>query len=453
MLPVLFEYSFSHGAMGGPKPRNNNPTNATVNYGIKFRKIDVGVAWDDFNVHDCTGGYQTAAEFTWDVCVRPAHTQHYRPAYMVSQSRPSIAHQIIDCTQHNDCSSQSVTVARPEDDQSLDFVWLAAYAGLDCKSAFSVIYKVRIDTCTQFPVTGKEYWTGGCEGYSCMWFSQGCSIGCPNCTGNTTDFFHNLCGSTKQPTIMDARFRTFNRYGQDPQGDWTKSNPWRAPGNAPVLDACGVAGGFGQNNEGPGGHPPPGHRWGDRGSELPKLEKTVWTAGSTVEVAWGIAANHGGGYQYRLCPASEPLTEECFQRMPLPFAGTMQTLLLGNGTSIEIAATFVSVGTTPEGSTWAMNPVPACGDAIPGTYGKPCKFPQFPPPPGCDGTCWGNSDETFRSGHRHAVLPAIVDRLKLPSLLAPGDYVLGWRWDCEQTPQVWSSCSDITIVAGEAIHV
>lgn len=28
------------------------------------------------------------------------------------------------------------------------------------------------------------------------------------------------------------------------------------------------------------------------------------------EVAWGIAANHGGGYQYRLCPADKDPTEE-----------------------------------------------------------------------------------------------------------------------------------------------
>ena len=29
----------------------------------------------------------------------------------------------------------------------------------------------------------------------------------------------------------------------------------------------------------------------------------------------------------------------------------------------------------------------------------------------------------------------------------PGDYVLGWRWDCEHTPQVWSGCADVRVVA------
>jgi hypothetical protein len=39
-----------------------------------------------------------------------------------------------------------------------------------------------------------------------------------------------------------------------------------------------------------------------------------------------------------------------------------------------------------------------------------------------------------------------VDTLMVPADLVPGDYVLGWRWDCEQTPQIWASCSDITLV-------
>ena len=39
----------------------------------------------------------------------------------------------------------------------------------------------------------------------------------------------------------------------------------------------------------------------------------------------------------------------------------------------------------------------------------------------------------------------IVDMLRIPKDTPAGDYVLGWRWDCEQSTQVWSSCSDVTI--------
>ena len=41
----------------------------------------------------------------------------------------------------------------------------------------------------------------------------------------------------------------------------------------------------------------------------------------------------------------------------------------------------------------------------------------------------------------------IVDMVLIPADLPAGEFVLGWRWDCEQTPQVWSSCSDVTITA------
>eukprot|EP00435_Cladocopium_sp_Y103_P004983 s109_g1.t1 len=107
---------------------------------------------------------------------------------------------------------------------------------------------------------------------------------------------------------------------QDGYGGDTKYHPWRYPGNAPVKDACGLTAGgrepLGQLD------PPPGFTTGSEGKALPKLlEKTEWVAGTTVEVAWGIAANHGGGYQYRLCPASEDATEECFQKTPLEFVG------------------------------------------------------------------------------------------------------------------------------------
>jgi hypothetical protein len=40
----------------------------------------------------------------------------------------------------------------------------------------------------------------------------------------------------------------------------------------------------------------------------------------------------------------------------------------------------------------------------------------------------------------------IVDTLLIPSDLEAGDYVLGWRYDCEESSQVWSSCSDVRIV-------
>ena len=39
----------------------------------------------------------------------------------------------------------------------------------------------------------------------------------------------------------------------------------------------------------------------------------------------------------------------------------------------------------------------------------------------------------------------MTDKLRVPNL-EPGDYSLSFRWDCEQTPQVWNSCADIRVV-------
>ena len=56
-------------------------------------------------------------------------------------------------------------------------------------------------------------------------------------------------------------------------------------------------------------------RQGDLGTQLPAQPHGVqWVAGSVVQTSLFIKANHAGGWQYRLCPTTEPLTEQCFQR-------------------------------------------------------------------------------------------------------------------------------------------
>merc|ERR1711879_331658 len=41
---------------------------------------------------------------------------------------------------------------------------------------------------------------------------------------------------------------------------------------------------------------------------------------------------------------------------------------------------------------------------------------------------------------------SIYDDVQVPN--KTGEYVLSWRWDCEQTDQVWNSCADIVITDG-----
>lgn len=39
-----------------------------------------------------------------------------------------------------------------------------------------------------------------------------------------------------------------------------------------------------------------------------------------------VGANHGGGYHYSLCPADTPLTEDCFNKLPLSYVGSNHTI-------------------------------------------------------------------------------------------------------------------------------
>ena len=107
-------------------------------------------------------------------------------------------------------------------------------------------------------------------------------------------------------------------------------------------------------------------------------------------------------------------------------------------------ANRTTVGTYPKGSEWTKNPIPACNTPDGGAFQNEslkCRDgTQFPPPlPGIEG--FGSS---FVSDKRFPY--SIVDQLQVPHNLIPGDYVLSFRWDCEQTSQVWNTCANIRIV-------
>jgi hypothetical protein len=43
--------------------------------------------------------------------------------------------------------------------------------------------------------------------------------------------------------------------------------------------------------------------------------------------------------------------------------------------------------------------------------------------------------------------PTMLDVVKIPANIKPGKYIVGMRYDCDATAQVWSNCADVTIVA------
>jgi hypothetical protein len=244
-------------------------------------------------------------------------------------------------------------------------------------------------------------------------------------------------------------------------GDFTKYHPWRAPGYAKTVDPCGMGGAYLSPKE--GGIAPEGSKLMARGSELPVGVRTEWYAGAVAEVSWMLGSNHGGGYLYSLCPAGEALTEQCFQMKTLPFVGSHHTIrYLDNKTEFTIPAIDVSEGTWPKGSTWRLNPIPACncdqGDSCvarnasqdlqqayaddgppqpKGDAGQGNDCPtgtQFPVPfpYGYGMHMWYNKQDGPSRD-----MWAIVDQVQVPT--TTGDFVLRWRW-----VRVGSYCSALS---------
>lgn len=214
-------------------------------------------------------------------------------------------------------------------------------------------------------------------------------------------------------------------------------NPWRAPGTTEVLSPCGTGCDDGKGDP----HDPivspdcvDPATWQD-GRDLPKTKRVVWQQGGIAEVAWAPSINHGGGFAYRLCPASQDRPDEaCFQQLEhhLEFVDDFHTIhWTDSGEEETISAKRTKIGTFPAGSHWSMNPIPTTQG--PAAFPDPCSLHP------CGGYPGPFKDEMSFS---------IKDRVKVPADLTPGDYTLSWRYDCEVTEQVWTNCADITIASG-----
>ena len=285
-----------------------------------------------------------------------------------------------------------------------------------------------------------------------------------NSTRHLLNISSNCKHRTTNATICKESLRTANTQAAcGSPDDFYYFSPWRAPGSAPVIDACGSAGGrwpgMGLGGAGAQFQNNSFAREGDKGSTLPALaSQAEWVAGASYEVGWTVMANHGGGYQYRLAPADAPLTEETFQKMPLAFDGG-SALRWGGDTSTQLDYDPAKLGwqtdegTIPAGSMWRKNPIPSGLWAREGPGFQPlCEeseacirlYTQGAFNVKHEGVCKCSG---FSNGGPLLPNLEIVDRVQIPEDLAPGRYVMQWRWDCEESDQVWNSCSDVTVVA------
>ena len=345
-----------------------------------------------------------------------------------------------------------------------------------------------------------EYCGVGCLGESCLYYQIGCYAGCPTCSLTGKDLYPTAADLRLadncvpiEPTLgggdaaHERELRTHNVDNLSVRGDWTKVNPWRAPGTAgrgnPDFQPCGVNSGGKVAFSNPSTTAKDVPKAGP-GTALPKVGQggPVWKRGSTVEASWALYANHAGGYSYRLCKANADgtaPTEECFQQTPLDFA-TAETEIRYNDESkpsVNIPAVTTSAGTFPKGSQWRKNPVPMCNcDLGYDCFGKEMVEELSPSARGNYDMFTPYSKTHFHPGQTSTVCPTgvqfetsvddvlgatpympggkmsgsafdymMVDKLKVPESLAKGEYILSWRWDCEETPQVWNSCADLTI--------
>jgi len=267
----------------------------------------------------------------------------------------------------------------------------------------------------------------------------GCEGRCRRSMG-LTSFFTNYTVVEKR-TLPKNFLDDFTR-SKSPAG----KHPWNSPGAAPIFgNGCGAN----------GGNPLPRGCIGDDdvvgrccGGSVDKFDGiwdpgcggfvggksalsyykdgffgtpyvTTWERGTNQEVFWKSKAFHRGGYAYRLCKVNNgkiwEVTEECFQNGHLKFAGDITWTYYDvhgdepwnpdNWVAQPIIKT--NEGTTPEGSEWVKIDLPTHGGGI----------------------HW-----------------AFKDLVEIPEDLEPGEYVLSFRWDCQQSPQVWNSCANIQIL-------
>jgi hypothetical protein len=211
--------------------------------------------------------------------------------------------------------------------------------------------------------------------------------------------------------------------------------------------------------------------------------------------------------------ALQIVTEECFQENTLPFHGTHSWLqyidevpsrdaFLHPGTTkypkVEIPRVVVPGDQVhPTGSHWARNPIPSCkycdqskcGTLLPNLTEPVTLFPhpegyafggdawfkqelcaqecsgfsflqcppgmtQFEEPaPGISGYVQNLGPIIGDDAATYGGLPGfsynVMDEVEIPADLQEGDYLLSWRWDCEQSPQIWQQCADIRLVKAE----
>eukprot|EP00658_Telonema_sp_P-2_P067099 TRINITY_DN56039_c0_g1_i1.p1 TRINITY_DN56039_c0_g1~~TRINITY_DN56039_c0_g1_i1.p1 ORF type:complete len:165 (+),score=42.00 TRINITY_DN56039_c0_g1_i1:37-531(+) len=117
------------------------------------------------------------------------------------------------------------------------------------------------------------------------------------------------------------------------------------------------------------------------------------------------------------------------------------------GRTLEFDAVDVTTG-TKAGVHWRKNPIPRAWKTKTGEWGHGSNHEQtgigFQPVCEDHGMDQQGTQQSC-TGMWGPYNLEVVDTVQVPEDLAPGNWVMNWRLDCEESNQIWQSCSDLAI--------
>jgi len=198
--------------------------------------------------------------------------------------------------------------------------------------------------------------------------------------------------------------------------------PWAEPGKSVSnVGPCGQKS-YGQKTN--WNKPDPVAGWG-------AIQQT-FTEGSIVDVEWCVSnlADHGGLYSYRLC-TNESLVQKFLDAAHTPDEDEMAQLEQCFDKGI-LACTDVP------GQECPIHP--DCKDE---TWGCHKSTAWFNCGPKDSGRCQSRGQGSCEAHKGPGTL--LRDKVRLPAGYSSKHTLLGFRWDCQDTPQLWLNCADIAI--------
>lgn len=175
----------------------------------------------------------------------------------------------------------------------------------------------------------------------------------------------------------------------------------------------------------------PEHSWG--------AVQATYTAGQVIDIEWCVSdlADHGGLYSYRLC-TDEGITAKFIDPSYIPNADDEKAL------EACFQKGILSCGDVP-GQSCPVHP--DCKEG----WGCMKAKDWFACAPKDSGRCAAKSAGKCACHQGSGSL--LRDKVKLPDNFVSKHTLIGFRWDCEDTAQLWLHCADVAIVAASSADV